>query len=452
MLQHNSQSEKLEARFSTLFSVLQIGSLLRKVGIRKSFGMSSLAIFEILFTLIFQGRNWYRLFDSKRRTDLPGKDVIYRFLNHSRFAWRSFLHALSFKVVQHFESLTSSSRIRTFIIDDSVLRRDRSKKAELFARVHDHTTGRFVRGYTMLTLGWSDGYSFAPLDFMMLSSAKIANRFCEMKEKLDKRTHGYKRRLEAFSQKPTGVVNLIEGALKSGFTADFVLMDSWFTQAPLLRELIAKGLHVIGMVKDMKQRYLFEGKRMSLKELYNSLSTSSKADILGSVIATTACCLPIKLVFVRNRNKRREWLAVLSTDITLEENEIIRIYGMRWSIETFFKFTKSHLKLGTEFQGRSFDMLISHTTIVFSRYLILEWERRQQNDERSLGGLFFLFSDEIRDLDLKTALDQLITFFLELVYPDVKEKQSSVLSQVQQWISGLPNYIKALFTKLSCES
>jgi len=206
------------------------------------------------------------------------------------------------------------------------------------------------------------------------------------------------------------------------------------------------------MIKDMKQRYLFEGKRMSLKELYNTLSKSTKTDILGSLIATTACGLPIKLVFVRNRNKRREWLAVLSTDITLDENEIIRIYGMRWSIETFFKFTKSHLKLGTEFQGRSFDMLISHTTIVFSRYLILEWERRQQNDERSLGGLFFLFSDEIRDLDLKTALDQLITFFLELVDPALKEEQSSVLSQVQQWISGLPNYIKALFTKLSCES
>jgi hypothetical protein len=44
----------------------------------------------------------------------------------------------------------------------------------------------------------------------------------------------------------------------------------------------------------------------------------------------------------------------LSTDLTLDANEIIRIYGMRWSIETFFKFTKSHLKLGTEFQGRSF--------------------------------------------------------------------------------------------------
>ncbi|TVX96437.1 hypothetical protein FPZ49_35350, partial [Paenibacillus cremeus] len=41
-------------------------------------------------------------------------------------------------------------------------------------RVHDHTTGRFVRGYNMLTLGWSDGFSFAPIDFVMLSSAKLA--------------------------------------------------------------------------------------------------------------------------------------------------------------------------------------------------------------------------------------------------------------------------------------
>lgn len=90
-------------------------------------------------------------------TSLPSQTERYRFLNHSRFAWRQLLHALSFKVVRKFESLTSSFRIRTFIIDDSVLRRDRSKKAELLARVHDHTTGRFVRGYTMHTIGWSNG-------------------------------------------------------------------------------------------------------------------------------------------------------------------------------------------------------------------------------------------------------------------------------------------------------
>lgn len=39
-------------------------------------------------------------------------------------------------------------------------------------------------------------------------------------------------------------------------------------------------------------------------------------------------------------------------------------------------------------------MLISHTTIVFARYLVKEWERRCEQDSRFLVGLFFVISDE----------------------------------------------------------
>ncbi|TMV51292.1 transposase [Paenibacillus mesophilus] len=452
MLHHISLSEKCEERFSSMFATLKLGNLLRQAGIRKSFGLPALAVFQLIFTLVFQQRSWSRLLESSHRSSLPGKDVVYRFLNHPGFAWRRFFQMLSLKIVQHFESLTSATRIRAFIVDDSVLKRNRCKKAELLARVHDHTTGRFVRGYNMLTLGWSDGFSFAPIDFVMLSSAKLTNRFCEMKERLSKRTQGYKRRMEAFSRKPDAVVALLDRALQLGFAADFVLMDSWFTQAPLLRSLMSKGLHVIGMIKDMKQRYQVGNKRMSLKELHAGLPRSTKKELLGSILVRTDCGLPIKLVFVQNRNSRREWLAILSTDVELTDAEVVRIYGIRWNIETFFKFTKSYLKLGTEFQGRSFDMLISHTTIVFTRYLLMEWERREHQDQRSLGGLFFQFSDEVRDLDLKAALQQIFSFFLELSQTKNKREKSAILSQVQQWISSLPSYIKALMPKLSCET
>jgi len=95
-------------------------------------------------------------------------------------------------------------------------------------------------------------------------------------------------------------------------------------------------------------------------------------------------------------------------------------------------------------------MMISHTTIVFTRYLILEWERRQNNDERSLGGLFYLFADEVMDLDLKTALRQLMAFVLDLLPNKPKNKES--LSQLRNWIGALPSYIKALFAQLRCES
>lgn len=53
----------------------------------------------------------------------------------------------------------------------------------------------------------------------------------------------------------------------------------------------------------------------------------------------------VKVVFVQNRNKKSEWLAILSTDCTLSEQKIVVIYGMCWDIEVFFKTTKSLLSL-----------------------------------------------------------------------------------------------------------
>lgn len=452
MLQQNSLSVKSEQSLIRILSALQVGQILRTVGIKKSFGFSSLAVFQLVFTLVFQGRNLFRLLQSEQGQSLPGKDTIYRFLNYPKYAWRNFLHCLSLSVVRYFDGLTSSDRVQVFIVDDSVLQRNRSKKVELLARVHDHTIGRFVRGYSMLTLGWSDGYSFAPIDFTMLSSAKAENRHCEMQGNIDKRTHGYKRRAEALLRKPDAVTQMLQNAIAAGFTADYVLMDSWFTQAPLLRSLGAMGLYTIGMVKNLKQKYVLHDNHLSLKELYAKIPKQSHSAILGSINVKTACGLPVKIVFVQNRNKRRQWLAILSTDLSLTDNEIVRIYGMRWSIETFFKFAKSNLKLGTEFQGRSFDMLISHTTIVFSRYLALEWERRQNNDDRSLGGLFYFYCDEIKDMDLKLALQQLLALFVEYVGAKNRKDKSEIHCQLRQWIASLPCYIKALLDNLSCES
>ena len=83
-----------------------------------------------------------------------------------------------------------------------------------------------------------------------------------------------------------------------------------------------------------------------------------KKDILGAVHVTLDNGIQVKFLFIRNRNKRSEWLAILRTDRTLDNEEIVRIYGMRWDIEVFFKCSKSLLNLEKEFQGRSCDLLI----------------------------------------------------------------------------------------------
>ncbi|HEL2326980.1 TPA: transposase, partial [Streptococcus suis] len=171
---------------------------------------------------------------------------------------------------------------------------------------------------------------------------------------------------------------MLDRALAAGATASYVLMDSWFTHAPLIGEIASRGLDVIGMVKNDNKRFLVQGRKLSLKELYTAASPvqSKKRGILRSIRTELASGIPVHVVFVRHRTKKNEWLAVLTTDLSLSVEDVIRIYGIRWDIEVFFKCTKSLLRLQKEFQGRSYDLLISHTTIVFSRYILLAWQHR----------------------------------------------------------------------------
>lgn len=38
-------------------------------------------------------------------------------------------------------------------------------------------------------------------------------------------------------------------------------------------------------------------------------------------------------------------------------------------------------------QGRYYDSMVSHTTIVFTRYIVLAWQHRCSSDDRTLGGI-----------------------------------------------------------------
>lgn len=452
MINQNNEFENTQQQFLHAFKELKIASLLNKAGISKAQGASAFKVFQFLLLLVFQGKNLYRFLVSKYGEKAFSKNTYYRFLNTSTYNWRRFLHLLSVKVISAFDCLTRPERVKAFVLDDSVLSRNRSNSVELLANTYDHVFHTFVKGFTLLTLGWTDGYSLIPTDFVMLSSSKKANRYQEVSEKIDKRSNGFKRRMEAMSKKSDAAVQLIHNSLTCGIKADYVLMDTWFTNEPMIKAVLKEGLDVIGMVKQLKQLYHYKGRYCRLEELRTLLPTNTLSDILGSVIAETKNGIKVKLVFVKNRNKKSEWLVVLSTDLSLSDAEIVRIYGNRWSIEVFFKASKTFMKLGTEFQGRSYDMMISHTTIVFTRYIILEWLRRNKNDEKTFGELFFMFSDDIKDMDFTTALQSLMSLFIEQINTAATEVAETVKCQLQQWIASQATFIQALFNNLSWES
>ncbi len=110
------------------------------------------------------------------------------------------------------------------------------------------------------------------------------------------------------------------------------------------------------------------------------------------------------------------------------------------------------MKLGTEFQSRSYDAMICHTTIVFTRYIILKWIRRNQNDEKTHGELFFMFCDNIQDMDLTNALQSLMALFQDIITNVSAEIINLVKCKVNDWMKSQALFIQALFADLCWES
>jgi DDE family transposase len=231
------------------------------------------------------------------------------------------------------------------------------------------------------------------------------------------------------------------------------LFDSWFTYPKTLIKILELNLHTIAMVKAMvkampKVFYTYEGKKYNLKSLYSTIKKKrGKAKIKASVIVeigqdSQATPIKAKIVFVKDKNRSRNWLALISTDVTLSSEEIIRIYGKRWDIEVFFKMNKSFLNLAKEFQGRSYDSMVAHTTIVFTRYIMLSIESRNNSDVRTVGGLFYHCCDELQDIQFFEAIQIILDLLKSALYEKLSLTKEQINSFLDYFISTLPTFIK----------
>ena len=398
----------VQSKIDDFFGRFKIATLMHRCGMRKHHGHSIRSLTQAIFTLPFVGKNFFRGIVLNEK--LPfGKDAAYELLKGETYNWRRLLLDLGLRLFGVFNRLTSDARESVLIIDDSSYDRSRSKKVELLARIFDHSTGRFLKGFRMFTIGWSDGTSYLPLDFALLSSADAQKRLYDSQKILDKRCCAYQRRKEATVKATAHLETMVQRVLSTGICAKYLLMDSWFTM-PANIIALARHINIIGMVKKTSRiHYRYNGQSLDLMAIYRRLvKRRGRARILASTSVMLNDAVAAKLVFVRDRRKK-DWLALLSTDTELADEDIVRIYGKRWDIEVFFKMAKQHLKLAKEIQCRDYDALIAHTTIVFMRYMFLAYQCRMETDHRTFGDLFYACCDEVADITFLEALCRILT-------------------------------------------
>ena len=439
---------------------LKLGQFLKKSNFFKTKGVSITSLLMVLVSLVFYSKNLFQYLHSKYGENAACKNTYYRLLTNPSYNWPKLLLTFAINVISFFIPLTAPSRAKVLILDDTPIVKNRSKRMELLSRAHNHVNNTFYKGFTCLTLGWSDGYSFVPLSFNLLSSANEKNRINPCSESIDKRSNGYKIRILSQMHKPDAAYLMIKNALNKGCLADYVLMDSWFTSEPLISKLVEEGLDVIGMLKSCNNQYWYKGKLLKLKQLWQFVShKKSCSDIYGSLLVhTSKNKIPLKIVFVKNCANPSEFLCIASTKITLNSKEIIRLYGRRWQIETFFKNAKSLLRFGHDCESTNYGALVASSTIVFIRYILLEFLRRKENDTKTLGSLFAYVCDDLPDIPYAEAIKYIGAIFNRIVQyikgktKKLQEFMSDVVCQVNNWFLSLPSYIKVLLPNFSWES
>ncbi len=266
-IQNQTQISDQHSTLSEYCSTFKVGTLLNQSGINKTKGPSPLTMFTTLFNLAFCRTNLYQGV-VKNKDAKVDKDAAYNFLNSSTYNWRRFTLLLFRRIYFVVRNLLDDSSEEVLIFDDSTYSRNRSKKVELLSRVFDHSNMKYIKGFRMLTLGWSDGNSFLGIDFALLSSANKKNRYNEINPAIDKRTCGYHRRQEAITKTTEHLVPMVKRALDMGVRAKYVLMDSWFSMPSAIAAL-REHIHVICMLKDHpKWFYEYQGKKLRLSGLY----------------------------------------------------------------------------------------------------------------------------------------------------------------------------------------
>ncbi|KAI4443483.1 IS4 family transposase ISGur1 [Schaedlerella arabinosiphila] len=446
--QANQNDKQISKSIKKFFKRFHISSALKASNAYKKKGIPVIEIFQYLFLLIFSNRSMYMSLITGRNTPGFAKDTVYRFMKMLQINWIRFTTLLASRIIRDaIVPLDSEDRANVLIIDDSMFERNRSKKVELLAKAYDHANHRYRFGFRMLTLGWSDGSSFLPVNSILLSSENKKNRVNEA-VKVDKRTAGYKRRLLSIQKGTQAMLELLKTAKKAAVPAKYVLFDSWFSSPSTLHAVKTIGYDVIGMVKKTpKMFFRYKGEDMSLITIYNrNKKRRGRSRYLLSVLVDVVKdgkVIPAKVVYVRNRNKRKEYLCLISTDTTLDENEIIRIYGKRWDIEVFFKVCKSYLNLSRECNSLSYDAMTAHTAVVFTRYMMLSLESREGSDNRSLGELFLYFSDEMSDITWIQAFRMLLQMFRTILNNNTELSDDKIDELVDTFMNTLPALLKA---------
>ena len=257
------------------------------IGIEKRHNckLTSLQVLELLLLFpFFMVRNSFQYSHSGlSKLFSCRKDMFYRFLEQDHIDWRKLVYRMSLRLLRRTGARSDSEgSLQCLIIDDTDLPKT-GFKTELIGRIYSHVLHRSILGFKGLFLCHTDGKTQTMLDFSLhgeegknpekiqgLTSKQRNARFCKVRDEksvVNTRIREYKQ------SKIERSIEMVRHAMKKGIRFDYLLVDSWFTCADLIRFITSRHLecHLIGMLKMGKTRYRTEAGNLNAPVIIDRL-------------------------------------------------------------------------------------------------------------------------------------------------------------------------------------
>ena len=393
-----------------LSNIMQMAGVIKQQGVPSSVLLLYLLLIRILDVSMFRfyKEKWYGLLSED-----VGKNCFYRFLNNAAYNWRCLLLGVAkqfLRIVKR-RGGNCGDLPDFYIVDDTTIEKT-GVHFEGLSRVHDHTSGRHVLGYKMLTLSYCDGKSNIPLDCSLHRekgrrkdySLSHEERMGLFKKKRDADSAGYKRKKELDEPKTKVALEMVRRSWKRWIRAAYFMADSWFDGIDFikgLREIAGGALHVLCMTKNGGRKYEHNGQKLAGADFVarneRHAKTCRQYKCRYFKVDVTFEGVELRLFFIQY-GKSKEWHIILTTDRSLSFVKAFEYYQIRWNTEVMYRECKQYLGLG-KCLSTDFDAQVADCTLSLATYTMLTLYKRF-GDYETMGELFRQMQGDLMPLTL----------------------------------------------------
>lgn len=417
-LNHIKIQKLQQSSLQTQFTELKLIHSLKKLNFIKKRGCGIIELFYIYFLVIIEkGRS---INESLQKLCLEKyKSPINDLINQYDYKWSKLLLSVSHVFMKNFSEKIDDCKI---IIDDT--KKEKSgRKVDYIAWFFDHSQQRYYYGFQNIVMAFYNGVIAIPIEFKFKIGRKRLKKNKEQR-KIPKGSETEKELNASKQSKNKIVLKMLKRVMRRKKRFQYILWDSWYNTSESIKYIFEKvvpnNIHLISMQKRSNQIFRYKNGEYNLKKLYKMAGkwhtdqdsgmkyksiiieyldvNSSKEYKLRKTVGE------VKICFYKYPNVKN-YKILITTNLSLNEFEVLQHYLCRWSIEVMFKDLKQYFGYDQN-QNSKYSAMIGDFTLRSILYIFFA-NLKMKEKQKSIGQLVLNLFRELEEISLTQLINSI---------------------------------------------